>query len=212
MVQCFLGQANLPLLNALERMEALVRSMQHDAVIALLEGDQRLAEEVVQRDPEVDRFYFYIVRQLTAAVGRTDRIRQIGLTSPQACLGYRQVVKSIERAGDHATRLASIAAATQLPNKSPLATTLMKMYKIADTVFQDSLKTLRTLDVPLAHKTIRRVNDIVQLEDKGIRNLLSGKYSMEAVLNLRLGLESLRRIAEYGSDIAETSINLSVER
>lgn len=210
--QCFLGQANLPLLNALERMEALVQSMQNDSVIALLEGDKRLAEEVVQRDPEVDRFYFYIVRQLTAAVGRTDHIRKIGLTSPQACLGYRMVVKSIERAGDHATRIASIAASTTLPEKSPLLNTITKMHQLSDTVFQDSLKTLRTVDVPLAHKTIRRVDEIVKLEDKGIRYLLGGKYPVETVLNLRLALESLRRIAEYGSDIAETAINLSVER
>ncbi len=211
-VQCFLGQANLPLLNALERMEALVQSMQNDGVIALLEGDERLAEEVMQRDPEVDRFYFYIVRQLTAAVGRTDHIRKIGLTSPQACLGYRMVVKSIERAGDHATRIASIAASTQLPEKSPLANTFTKMHQLSGTVFQDALKALRALDVPLAHKTIHRVNEIIQLEDAGIRQLLSGKHPVESVVNLRLALESLRRIAEYGSDISETAINLSVER
>ena len=211
-VQCFLGQANLPLLNALERMEALVQSMQNDGVIALLEGDERLAEEVMQRDPEVDRFYFYIVRQLTAAIGRTDHIRKIGLTSPQACLGYRMVVKSIERAGDHATRIASIAASTQLPEKSPLANTFTKMHQLSGTVFQDALKALRALDVPLAHKTIHRVNEIIQLEDAGIRQLLSGKHPVESVVNLRLALESLRRIAEYGSDISETAINLSVER
>ncbi|MFX0170142.1 MAG: PhoU domain-containing protein [Candidatus Hodarchaeota archaeon] len=211
-VQCFLGQANLPLLNALERMEALVCSMQQDAVVALLERNMRLAEDVVQRDLEVDRFYFYIVRQLTAAVGRTDRIHQLGLSSPQACLGYRLVVKSIERAGDHASRLAAIAAVTKLPEGSPLASIFTKMHQLSDTVFKDSLKTLRALDVSLAHETIRRVEKVVQLEDKGIRNLLSGKYPVESVLNLRLALESLRRISEYGADIAETSINLSVER
>ncbi|MFW9985741.1 MAG: PhoU domain-containing protein [Candidatus Odinarchaeota archaeon] len=211
-VQCFLGQANLPLLNALERMEALVRSMQNDAVIALIEGEKRLAEEVVQRDPEVDRFYFYIVRQLASAISRNDHIRQIGLTSPQACLGYRLVVKSIERAGDHATRLADIASTTKLPNNTALIRTFTKMHQVADAAFKDSLRSLRSLDVPLAHKTIRQVNEMKQLEDKGIRQLLGGKYQIESVLNLRLALESLRRIAEYSSDIAETAINLSVER
>lgn len=211
-VQCFLGQANLPLLNALERMEGLVRSMQHDAGIALLEGDKRLAEEVVQRDPEVDRFYFYIVRQLTSAISRTDHIRKIGLTTSQAVLGYRMVVKSIERAGDHATRIAAIAASTRLPEKSLLATTFTEMHKLSGTIFLDSLKTLRSLDVPLAHKTIHRVDEMVRLEEKGIRYLLGGKFPVESVLNFRLALESLRRIAEYGSDIAETAINLSVER
>lgn len=211
-IQCFLGQTNLPLLNALERMEALVRSMQQDAVTALLTGDRRLAEEVVQRDPEVDRFYFYIVRQLAAAVGRSDHIREIGLTSPRACLGYRLAVKSIERAGDHAGRLAAIAAETKLPTKSPMAESIQKMHKLADSVFQDALRALRTLNVTLAHTTIRRVAEAGQFEEKGIRHLLRGKYPVESVLNLRLAMESLRRIAEYGADIAETSINLSVER
>lgn len=211
-IQCFLGQTNLPLLNALERMEVLVRSMHKDAVTALLKGNRRLAEEVVQRDPEVDRFYFYIVRQLAAAVGRSDHIRKIGLAGPRACLGYRLVVKSIERAGDHAARLAAIATVTKLSTKSPIADSIRKMYNIADSVFQDALQALRTLNVPLAHSTIRRVAEAGQYEEKGIRHLLRGKYPVESVLNLRLAMESLRRIAEYGADIAETSINLSVER
>ncbi len=210
-IQCFLGEANLPLLSALKRMEDLVRSMQQDAITALLEGDKRLAEEVVHRDPEVDRFYFYIVRQLTSAVGRSDHIRKIGLTSAQACLGYRQVVKSIERAGDHATRIGKIAASTNLPKNTNLSKSILKMHELVDDVFQDSLQTLRKLDVPLAHKAIRRVRKAAEYEDKVIRLLLSGKYPTETVLNLRLALESLRRISEYGADIAETSINLAVE-
>jgi len=210
-IQCFLGQAHLPLLSALERMGSLVSSMQKDAMTALSEGNRRLAEEVVQRDTEVDRFYFYIVRQLTAAVGRCDRIRKIGLSSPRACLGYRLAVKSIERAGDHASRVAAIAAAISYPPTPTTLEPLLKMHRLSDGVFRDSLRALRALDVSLAHKTIRRVSQAGRLEEQGIRLLLNGKHPVEAVLNLRLALESLRRIAEYGADIAETSINLAVE-
>jgi phosphate uptake regulator len=211
-VQCFLGQANLPLLSALERMGTLVRTLQKDAVTALLDGDRRLAEEVVQRDTEVDRFYFYIIRQLASAVGRSDRIRKIGLSSPRACLSYRLAVKSIERAGDHATRIADIARVTTPTPKSSVANSLLKMHNLADSVFKDALKALHTLDVPLAHNTIRRIPEVRHLEERSIRELLGGEYPVETVLNLRLALESFRRIGEYGSDIAETSINLSVER
>jgi phosphate uptake regulator len=210
-VQCFLGQANLPLLSALERMGSLVRSLQKDAVTALLEGDRRLADEIVQRDTEVDRFYFYIIRQLASAVGRTDRIHKIGLSSPRACLGYRLAVKSIERAGDHATRIADIARVTTPTPKSNVANSLLKMHNLADSVFKDALQALHAFDVPLAHNTIRRIPEVRHLEERSIRELLGGEYPVETVLNLRLALESFRRISEYGSDIAETSINLSVE-
>ncbi|MFX1473950.1 MAG: PhoU domain-containing protein [Promethearchaeota archaeon] len=211
-IQCFLGPASLPFLNAFDRMEVLVRSMQTDAVTALITRDKKLAEEVVQRDTEIDRFYFYIVRQLTVAVDRRELIQKIGLSSPRACLDYRQAVKSIERAGDHATRLAELAASLALAPDTGHPPALLKMHERAESIFQDALESLRILDVPLAHRTIRRVREVADLEEHGIRTLLSGEYSIEAVIPLRLAFESLRRIAEYGSDIAEIAINLSVER
>jgi phosphate uptake regulator len=211
-IQCFLGPASLPFLNAFDRMEVLVRSMQTDAVTALINRDKKLAEEVVQRDTEIDRFYFYIVRQLTIAVDRRELIQKIGLTGPRACLDYRQAVKSIERAGDHATRLAALAANLALAPNSGHPPALLKMHEHAESIFQDALESLRLLDVPLAHRTIRRVREVGVFEEQGIRTLLSGEYPVEAVIPLRLALESLRRIAEYGADIAETAINLSVER
>jgi phosphate uptake regulator len=210
-IQCFLGPASLPFLNAFDRMEVLVRSMQADAVTALLKRDKKLADEVVQRDIEIDRFYFYIVRQLTMAVHRRELVQKIGLESPRACLDYRLVVKSIERAGDHAARLASLAALLAVAPETVHPPAVLKMHELAEVVFQDALESLRLSDVLLAHRTIRRVREVVKLEEQGIRTLLNGQYPVEVVIPLRLALESLRRIAEYGADIAEATINLSVK-
>src|SRR5271170_731073 len=47
---------------AIERMAIIASGMVQDAITALQNGDLNLAEEVGQRDDEVDRFYHFIVR------------------------------------------------------------------------------------------------------------------------------------------------------
>ena len=66
--QCLLGYKELPVNKALNRMSILTLSMYKDAANALINYDLDLAKEVVNRDDEVDRFYFFIVRELKKAV------------------------------------------------------------------------------------------------------------------------------------------------
>lgn len=46
--------------------------------------NEELAKEVIQLDDEVDRFGFYIVRQLKAAVENEAVLKSIVLSSPRA--------------------------------------------------------------------------------------------------------------------------------
>ena len=63
-LQCLVKYDELPLIKAVERMGAITQFMIEDAIRALLELDRDLAEEVIKRDDEVDRFYLFTVRQL----------------------------------------------------------------------------------------------------------------------------------------------------
>ena len=50
-------------------------------------------------------------------VVQNDRIlKEIGLTSPTDCLGYRLIVKSVERVADHASRIAQEVQAIKKPS------------------------------------------------------------------------------------------------
>jgi hypothetical protein len=61
----------------------------------------------------------------------------------------------------------------------------------------------------LADSVIAEGNKIVALEKK---TLLSSKETdIEEAANVRLVIESVRRIAEYSMDIAEVVLNLTVE-
>ena len=79
--------------------------MQNDALLAIKEGNIELANEVINSDDDVDRFSFYITRQLAIAIENEHLLKEMGFSNARDCLGYRLIIKNIERMGDHAVRI-----------------------------------------------------------------------------------------------------------
>ena len=67
-IQIMINLVELSIDGAFKRMMLLAKSMQNDALLAIKEGNIELAKEVVDSDDDVDRFGFYIIRQLTIAI------------------------------------------------------------------------------------------------------------------------------------------------
>ena len=78
-------------------MATIAEWMHKEAVQSIMEKSSDLVEEVARMDDEVDRFGFYIVRQLKTALRNPQIIKELGLSSPIDLLGYRLVTKSVER-------------------------------------------------------------------------------------------------------------------
>jgi len=209
--QCLLGSVDLPLDKALRRMHILMIFMLKDAVKALSTNDKELAKEIIVRDDEVDRLYLFIVRQLKAAVENRLLVEEVGLTHPRDCLGYRLIVKSIERSADHAARIAKISSTLETPLEEKTIEHVASMSKIATEIQENSVKALYKYDSQLVHETIAKVRDAANLEEEIIGKLLELQTNTKTIIGIRLILESIRRIAEYGTDIAEIAINLHVK-
>ncbi|HUG95937.1 MAG TPA: phosphate uptake regulator PhoU, partial [Nitrososphaera sp.] len=105
-LQVLINLLDLSVDAAFKRMLLIAKSMYRDTLLALKENNVELAEEVVKSDDEVDRFSFYIVRQLKIAIKNEHLLKEIGLEEPRNCLGYRLIAKSVERVADHATVIA----------------------------------------------------------------------------------------------------------
>ncbi|HYA55297.1 MAG TPA: PhoU domain-containing protein [Nitrososphaerales archaeon] len=209
LTQCLSGYVDLPLKKALERMAIIAGGMLTDSVAVLQGGGKSLATEVIERDDEVDRFYHFLLRQLNIAVRDRSVIQEIGLTSTRDCLGYRLVVKSVERVADHAAGIALQAEELQnLPESAVKRIT--EMTAMARKVFDGSISALLRLDGKIAEEAIAKTKDVVQLEGKLSSEVLAPRMSGSQVASLKLMLESIRRTAEYGSDIAEVAIDLTV--
>ncbi|RLG09079.1 MAG: hypothetical protein DRN64_04350 [Thaumarchaeota archaeon] len=209
LIQCLVKYDELPLNKALERMSAITQFMIEDAIKAFIELDSELAEEVVKRDDEVDRFYLFAVRQLKHVIRDITTLYKIGLKTPRDCLGYRIIVKSIERIADHAARIASIATKLNKKVSPEITEEINKFAKLALNLFKESIDALLELNAEKAHNIIDMTEKAAEYEEK-LTSLLMEKEETFIVMVTKLVLESLKRIAEYSSDIAEIVINLSV--
>ena len=86
------------------RMSGLLDGMLKDMAEALSRGDQKLLALVGERDDEVDRLYFLLVRATRAAVIRPEVAEGYGL-SPVDLLDYRVLASFLESIGDAITEL-----------------------------------------------------------------------------------------------------------
>jgi phosphate uptake regulator len=164
-LQILLSYPELSVESALRRMHLIASSMHGDAIKALEGLDKELAKDVIPLDDEVDRFNFYIIRQLKAAVQSESILRDIGLSNPKDCLGYRLIVKSVERIADHAVKIAeNVLLLNHLIDNSTVKK-ISEMSAFARSVFDDSMKSLYSKDYLLADNAVAKSKTIATMED-----------------------------------------------
>jgi len=208
-LQVLLSYPELSVPSALRRMSIITSSMHKDAITALRNIDYQLAKDVRATDYEVNRFHLYIIRQLKMAIQNPRIITEIGLKKPNDCLGYRLITKMVERTADHATNIAKNVQLLKKHLDEEFLQTIQEMSKVAISSFETAIESLFRRDFELAESVIAKANKIVALEKKAL--LSSKETDIEEATNIRLVIESVRRIAEYSMDIAEIVLNMTVE-
>jgi len=208
-LQVLLSYPELSVPSALRRMSIITASMHKDAITALKNIDYQLAKDVRATDYEVNRFHLYIIRQLKMAIQNPRIITEIGLKKPKDCLGYRLITKIVERTADHATNIAKKVQLLKKQLDEEFLQTIQEMNEVAISSFETAIESLFRRDYDLAESVIARANKIVSLEKKAL--LSSKETDIEEAANIRLVIESVRRIAEYSMDIAEVVLNMTVE-
>ena len=211
-VRCFLGYMDFPIKDALKRIHSMTLSMCIDAIRSLKNHDKSLAKDVVQRDDEIDRLYLFVVRGLKLAVENRIVMKEMGLMSPRECLGYRLIVKSIERIADHAARIADIILSLNLSKiNSNLLKDISRIAERSYAIYQEAVNSLYKLDIKQANDSIMKVKELTRMEKDLAERIFKLKLDVETITGLRLILESIKRVAEYAADIAEIVINLAIK-
>jgi phosphate uptake regulator len=208
-LQVLLSYPELSVPSALRRMTIITASMHKDAMTALKNLDQQLASDVRATDYEVNRFHLYIIRQLKIAIQNPRIITEIGLKNPKDCLGFRLITKMVERTADHATNIAKNVQQLKNHLEQNFLQTIQEMNGVAILAFETSIESLFRRDYNLAESVIAKANSIVTMEKKALLSLK--ETDIEEASNLRLLIESVRRIAEYSMDIAEIVLNMTVD-
>jgi phosphate uptake regulator len=149
------------------------------------------------------------VRLLKMAVSNQRIVKEIGLANQRDCLGYRLIAKSVERTADHATKIAENTLLLKEQVNQETLDNIGQLSDLANSMFENSMEALFKHDFNLAEGVIEKLSQVHKLEKEAV--LSSQNAKVEEIVNLRLLIESVRRTAEYASDISEVVLNLNVE-
>jgi phosphate uptake regulator len=208
-LKVLLSYPELSMESALRRMCIITASMHRDAMTALRERSTDLAREVIYMDDEVDRFSFYIIRQLKAAIEDPHVLNEIGVVTRRNCLGYRLITKAVERTADHAVKIAENVLTLKKPVEPEVLQPIEAMSTAAITLFNGTIQALHSQDFHVANQIVHDAKQAASLRNELMERLLK-RTDVEEVSSLSLIIESVTRVAEYASDIAEIVLNLNI--
>ena len=163
----------------------------------------------------------YIVRQLKYGIER-NLYRELGFRTPKEFLLYRIAVNDIENIGENALNIINNLGALQkliddetLFIKDPLTkkSTLNWSTSVhqAHQLYDDAIKALFKRDYKDAEKLISKRESLVPLENELIMLMSSKKLDPNIASVLRLIFDSSRRIMDYSRNMAELTLNRTVE-
>jgi phosphate uptake regulator len=202
-LRCLVSKEALPLNESLERIYRIASQMHQDSITALIEGDKKLAQNVIERDDEVDRLYFLTVRQLRAAIQDPKIARKIGVSAIE-CLDFRVIAKSIEFLADLASDIAQRSLKLKdLKLKANIPDLILEVSTIAFDMSVKAMDALKTHSMKLAIEVIDRCRpNILKKIDYVREQLKLGTYETEAI-HIEAILDNIDRISEVAVDIAD---------
>ena len=210
-IQVLINLVELSIDGAFKRMLHLSKSMQNDSLLALKENNKELAQEVINSDDDVDRFSFYIIRQLTIAIENDHMLEEMGFSNARDCLGYRIIVKNIERLADHAVALSQDVLEYDTPMPQKIIDRIQEMSDFSLEVIDNTCLALFKNNYNEAEESIAKSHEISKYENKIIESLKNIKNE-ETSFRVRRMMENIRRISEYASDIGEVVLNMNIEK
>lgn len=209
-LEIMLDYKRMSTLQILQRMFSIDRSMILDLGKALKNMDIGLAKDIIVREKEIDRLYFLVVRQLKSAVEYQQIAEKLGIESQRDCLGYRIVVKVLERIADHIENIAKSYIQLSEIQKEAQLNDFIDLTNSIVTTFEKSVQALFTRNNEMAETVFHELKKIEKSQSDISKGLFKIKDIQSAIL-VKTMLDSLGRIASYSGDIAEVAINMSTE-
>lgn len=205
-LQDLLDSSELSVSNAITRMRLVSLSMLSDAVTALVENDDDLATDVIERDDDVDRLWYMVSRVFRTVLRNPNAATEVGIPR-ETCFDYHSSARQLERVGDHATKIAELTLELDdIPEDA--ATGILDLRSEASSAVEMAMEALLEEDTDAAaelgndaREHVQEIDSLARQADDIIRDL-----DPQPAQLLGLIVDSLSRSADYGGNIAETAL------
>ena len=200
-LQCLVEPSLLNPERILRRLEMLSMPMQLDSVQAFVSSNGELAKGVVERDEEVDRWYFLLVRLVRAAISDTYLLEKIKVSSVD-CLDFRLLASYIETFADYSVTIAENTQEVSIPKEEQLL--LERIGTSVNAMYRDAVGSVLSRDLKLASSVAPRFKETKkQLSEAETRVAGSARPLVNHLVAVTI---ALNRMCEISVDISDLTI------
>lgn len=206
-----LSPSEMPIHSSINRMYLLISSQIRDIVEVLSGGDQSILDDTAEREREVDALRLLLERQI-GQILESSRIEDTLGTSRWEAAEIGNIVRTLERMGDHTYNMSKLLIEQNVPRKLSVGERPLSVIPI----WQNSIK---SLIANLRRHDVKQIHDAKSaLTSAGVRlqefeaSLWEGVQGTQEALFLDKLSESLRRLCAYSVDMAEILLNIDAHR
>ncbi|MGY4707335.1 PhoU domain-containing protein [Candidatus Bipolaricaulota sp. J31] len=207
LLQCFLNVRDFPVERTLRRISAITLEMLSDAVSAFTERDEELAKDVVERDDDVDRLELVVARQLSLLLRDLLLEEEVGVTKLHF-FHYHAVAKQLERIADHAVKISQAALALSSAPREPIVRRVRELSDTTQRVVVNAVEAFLSRNSAAANEVLAQRESGEHLFE--LARISAMADQPEDAHPISIVMDSLLRVREYGYNIAETALNVSV--
>lgn len=203
-IRSILDPVKLPVWETLQEIYAGALAMFSDSIAALKTLDRQLAKNVIARDKEIDRKFLMLSRQFRTALRDFGVEEQLQIRRTQF-FDWHTSARQLERVADHAVKIATVAASLKAKLPPSMIRALEEAGELAIEIVQRAMEALEKLNFELANLAINegsRVDERLLKLGRLLRDLEPAAASL-----LSIALDSVRRVKDYGANIAEVAMN-----
>ncbi len=220
-LQILIKHSEFSIEKAVRRMAIVALAANRDAIAALKERNTSLFDSVISAHNDVNRLGLYVVRQLKYGIER-NLYRELGFRTPKEFLLYRIAVNDIESIAQNAMNIINNVGSLQKlineqtlfikdPVDEEIYNQLVDYSSQAQQLYDDSIKALFKREYKDAEKLISKRESLIPLDNELIMVMSSKKLDPNIGSVLRLIFDSSRRIMDYSRNMAELTLNRTVE-
>jgi phosphate uptake regulator len=193
------------------RLRLVMLAMHRDAMTSLVAGDEDLARQVIDRDDEADKLFAMITRHFRRSLSNLHEVEKLDL-SRDDLFEFYYVARQFERVADHAEKIADFTLDPEASVPARYGDRLSELGAEARGVVDDAADVVLTdAGVETASAALSARDALAERLEAFDRELYDHDDPAEAYV-LGLLLDSLRRTADYGGNIAGIGIQQATRR
>lgn len=204
-VRILVDPVKFPLSNLIERIYSLVSSMHMDARKSFQERDEILAEDVINREKEVDKLFFLMLRQLNLSLNNKINLSDICTSDMKIdCVLGIVLARDLSKMAHYAVEIANQARKIKDKQIDPqLIEHLVNMSNFVMNMQRNAILAFFKNDFMRANEVINNIFKVREFDDKTEEAILNTTEDTATTISLITISKNLRNIANSAVAVSE---------